>query len=106
MIFYTVPSSFPASFSVITIGATEVVFSWGPLPVLERNGVIIQYTVTCNSSFGSVSQSFEEDGTNATISGFWPNTTYSCDIFATNSAGDGPSRSGVSFTTKDDSKDA
>ena len=44
-----VPSGSPVGFTTVA-GEREVVFSWSPPPVTERNGVITSYTLSCSPS--------------------------------------------------------
>ena len=97
---YAVPAAAPEMFTA-EVGQREVVFSWSPPPVTQRNGVITSY----NLSF-SPSPSFLPQQTPSgplTVTGFTPDTAYSCSVVATNSQGSGPSAT-TSFTTQQDCK--
>lgn len=90
------------------IGAREVTFSWEVLPPLDRNGLIISYTLTCSVSAPAdldldiEGGNFAQAGLNS-LDGFRPNTSYVCTVFAINGADQGPS-SEVTFNTSDESK--
>ena len=61
------------------------------------------YIVQCSSVLEAGPEgSFVSEGVNS-LSGFRPNTTYVCDLFAVNGAGEGP-RNTTTFNTSDDSE--
>ena len=68
----------------------QVIFTWSPPPVTQRNGIITNYILSSQSE-------------SLTVTGFSPNTLYSCSVVATNSQGSGSS-STISFTTPEDCK--
>ena len=80
-------------------GEREVVFSWSPPPVTERNGVITSYTLSCSPSPSSLPQSPSSGP--LTVAGFSPHTSYSCSLVASNTQGSGPPAP-TSFTTLQD----
>ena len=83
-------------------GEREVVFSWSPPPVTQQNGVITGYTLSCSPSPSSLPL-FPSQSDSLTVTGFSPNTHYSCSLTATNSQGSGPPATNT-FTTKKDCK--
>ena len=93
------PPGVPEMF-VAVAGERQVTFSWSPPPVALRNGVITSYTLSCSPSPSSLPQSPSQPGT-LTVSGFSPDTSYSCSVVASNSQGSGPPAS-ISFTTQQD----
>ncbi|CAI8039192.1 Hemicentin-2, partial [Geodia barretti] len=65
-------------------GEREVVFSWSPPPVTQRNGVITSYTLSCSPSPSSLPHSPTSQSGPHTVAGFSPNTHYSCSLVASN----------------------
>ena len=59
----------------------------------SRNGLIIDYTIECSGQAAIVTELTE-----FTITGLTPFTEYTCSVFASNSAGDGPSAVVVATT--------
>ena len=92
------PSGSPVGFTAVD-GEREVVFSWSPPPVTERNGVITSYTLSCSPSPSSLPQSPSSGP--LTVAGFSPHTSYSCSLVASNTQGSGPPAP-TSFTTLQD----
>ena len=108
MIFFdthSAPTGVPQNFSA-TPGKRNVTFLWISLTSSKRNGIIIGYSLSCSprEALGVpwVSANFATDGTSV-VSGFRPSTKYNCSIFASNSAGNSPSKY-LSVTTLDDSE--
>ena len=94
----SVPSGSPVEFTAVA-GEREVVFSWSPPPVTERNGVITSYTLSCSPSPSFLPQ-FPSSGP-LTVTGFSPHTSYSCSLVASNTQGSGPHEL-ISFITLED----
>ena len=82
------------------IGQRQLVFSWSPPPVIQRNGVITSYTISCSPSPSSLPQFPSQSGP-LTVTGFYPNTFYSCSVVALNRRGPGPPAI-TNFTTQED----
>ena len=99
IMFILVPSAAPEGFEA-DVGERQVVFSWSPPPVAQRNGVITSYTLSCSPSPSSLPQSPSQSGS-LTVTGFSPDTSYSCSVVATNSQGSGPPAN-ITFTTQQD----
>ena len=105
----TAPSGSPSNFSAITKSRT-ITFNWSPPLITNQNGVILNYTLMCtlqdsderSSEHAQISMVYQSAGRHV-LGGFCPFSTYSCSIFATNSAGNGPSIS-LLLNTKNDSK--
>ena len=95
------PSAAPLMFAA-DVGERQVVFSWSPPPVTQRNGVITSYTLSCSPSPSSLPQSPSLSGS-LTVTGFSPDTAYSCSVVATNSRGSGPPAN-ITFTMQQDCK--
>ena len=97
---YAVPAAAPEMFTA-EVGQREVMFSWFPPPVTQRNGVITSYNLSCSPSPSFLPQ--QTPSGPLTVTGFTPDTAYSCSLVATNSQGSGPSAT-TSFTTQQDCK--
>ena len=86
---HTAPSAAPNSVSISVVTSTSITVQWGAVDCIHRNGHItgysVQYGVVGSGSFHSV----DATGTEATISGLMPSTTYSIQVAAVNSAGTG-----------------
>ena len=78
----------------------EVTFSWSPLPVTQHCGYLTNYTLSCSPSPSSLPQSPSQSGP-LTVTGFSPDTSYSCSVVANNGLGSGPP-STTTFTTLPD----
>ena len=95
------PEDAPEMFEAVA-GQRQVNFSWSPPPVIQHNGVITSYTLSCSPSPSSLPQSPSQSGT-LTVTGFSPDTSYTCSLVASNSQGSGPAAN-ISFTTLEDCK--
>ena len=82
------------------VGQRQAKFSWSFPP--EHNEVITSYTLSCSPSPSSLPQTVLQSGPH-TVTGFSPETAYSCSVFATYSQG---SRlvANITFVTQHDSK--
>ena len=79
----------------------SISLSWAPPNLMDSNGVITSYTVTCRSSgVATITMTYSAART-YTLGGFKPATTYTCDIVAANSAGMGPRESSTVTTSED-----
>ena len=84
------PGSPPANFTIIASGPRSLTFSWEP-PTLPH-GVIIGYQLSCSPQRPGFPETFNQSTrVEATREGFAPDTTYTCSVFASTGAGDGPS---------------
>ena len=83
----TVPDTAPLGFThSVENGTSDVMFQWRPPPADTTNGVIIHYTVSCNSS---ETLTLTPD-LSLSVSSLTPATYYSCSVSASTSAGEGP----------------
>jgi len=94
----TAPTGAPVNFFA-ALNNTVLSLMWEPVNEDEQNGEILSYTLTC--SIGS-DVAFELDLT-ATVEEielgvYEADATYSCEIYASNSAGNGPSAT-ITVTT-------
>lgn len=98
---FTAPSGPPLSFQV-SVGGSDITFSWSPPEITLRNGEIIAYSLSCSphgSAIVTITSTFTESGTHV-VSGFSSSTDYNCSLVATNSKGNSPPATS-SFTTQD-----
>ena len=94
--------SAPRSFSLVpSTDPAMLAASWNiPLPT---NGIIISYTVVCNSTIVLVLQPSPSDlaTVETVLTGLQPFTVYECSVFANTSAGRGlESETRVAMTTE------
>ena len=78
----------------------NVQFSWEPPALLNRNGDIINYNLTCMAGMNIVTANYSAAGT-YTLSGFKALTTYTCWVFAQNAVGSGPPDTLTATTMED-----
>ena len=84
------PGSPPANFTISASGPRSLTFSWEP-PILPH-GVIIGYQLSCSPQRPGFPETFNQSTrVEATRVGFAPDTVYTCSVFASTGAGDGPS---------------
>ena len=95
------PSGPPEMFEA-DVGQRHVNFSWFPPPVSEHNGPITSYTLSCSPSPSSLPYTTSQLGP-LTVTGFSPDTFYSCSVVASNGLGSGPPAQ-IMFTTLQDCK--
>ena len=83
----------------------RVWFFWSPPSHLNFTTIIASYTLTCVSVSAGVDtvRTMHAEAGNHTVEGFRPATQYTCSVFASNSAGDGPTAS-IRLTTMDQSE--
>ena len=71
---------------------TVVTFSWDPLLLADRNGIIISYQLSCDPQPNSFPRVYNQSGpvnTGTTLNVFAPGTNYTCSVLPSNSVGDG-----------------
>ena len=95
--FTTAPSGPPLNFAVEVVD-TSMAFSWSPPNVMQQNGDITNYTVTCTGSQPLASATTSQ--LQFTIDIFTPGETFQCTVYATNQHGDGPHTDTLSVTTE------
>ncbi|XP_019858365.1 PREDICTED: protein sidekick-1-like [Amphimedon queenslandica] len=98
----SVPGGSPQSLTLTLINITTLTISWLPVPKLLQNGIITNYTVSCNLSTPHVQLvpvdhilEMTQSRYKYNISGLRPGFVYSCYVFANTSKGNGPSAVGV-----------
>ena len=96
-----VPSGPPQNFINLVTSRT-LTLSWSPPLPPQRNGVIINYLITCSLE-GSIINSTRTSNTSLTITGLQPFTNYTCTVRAATIVGDGLA-SMLDIVTSEDSK--
>ena len=104
--FLTEPSASPANVTANVLNSTSILVSWGQVPLLDQNGVILSYTVTYTSSrSGSAKTKIVTAPANqTTLTGLNEHTEYSITVFASTSKGGGTKSAPIVIITDEDSK--
>ena len=84
------------------VGQRQAKFSWSFPPLTEHNEVITSYTLSCSPSPSSLPQTVLQSGPH-TVTGFSPDTAYSCSVVATYNQGSRLAAN-ITFVTQHDSK--
>ena len=97
------PSGPPRMFTANTQSHDMVKFSWAPVLDEEQNGMILNYTITCDPFINPISVPDNMDMSTYTITrhGFTPATRYTCTIVAITLDGNSPPAT-ATVTTMDD----
>ena len=92
------------------LNSTTLKLSWQPVPDVQQNGIITNYTIGCNTTEfepTQVSPDNQFEMTNGVydivIYGLTPGTTYECYVFANSTEGAGPPAK-LSKSTNEESK--
>ena len=89
-----------------SVSSTSIFVSWGQVPFLDQNGVILSYTVTYRALPSGSSQA--KNGTvpanQITLTGLNEYTNYSITVFALTSKGGGIESTRIVVITDEDSK--
>ena len=99
------PDGSPSSFSLTVTNSTTLKLSWKPVPDREQNGIILNYTIGCNTTEFEPTQVSVNDELEMTdrvysedIYGLTPGTTYECYVFANSTEGAGPPAKSINRT--------
>ena len=90
------PSNFPQSLTVVALSPTSLNVSWQPVPAIDRNGIITQYTVDFDpvQTFGGqlMNESMVVDASESYVilEGLQEYVEYNVTVRASTVAGDGP----------------
>ena len=86
--------------------STSIFFSWGDVPFLDQNGVIVSYTVTYRAlpSGSSQTKNVSAAANQTTLTGLNEYTNYSITVFASTSKGGGNQSAPIVVITDEDSK--
>ena len=104
--FLTEPTASPANVTANVLNSTSILVSWGQVPVLDQNGVILSYTVTYTSLRGGSPQTknVTAPDNQTTLTGLNEHTNYSITVFASTSKGGGTKSRPIVVITDEDSK--
>ena len=104
--FLTEPNAPPASVAGHNASSTSIFVSWGQVPFLHRNGVILSYTVTYRAlpSGSSQTRNVTAPANQTTLTGLNEYTNYSITVFASTSKGGGNQSTPIVIITDQDSK--
>ena len=104
--FSTEPNAPPASVTGHNASSTSIFVSWGQVPFLDRNGVILSYTVTYTAlpSGSTQTKNVTAPSNQTTLTGLNKYTNYSITVFASTSKGGGNQSTAIVITTNEDSK--
>ena len=104
--FLTGPKASPANVTANVLNSTSILVSWGQVPLLDQNGVILSYTVTYISSRTGSAQTknVTAPANQSTLTGLNEHTEYSITVFASTSKGGGTESAPIVIITDEDSK--
>ena len=104
--FLTEPSAPPSNVSAHSESSTSIFVSWGDVPSLDQNGVILSYTVTYRAlpSGSSQTKNMTAPANQTTLTGLNEYTNYSITVFASTSNGGGNKSTAIVVITDEDSK--
>ena len=88
----------------VEVGERQVNFTWSPAILTTNNRTITNYTLSCSPSPSPSSLPLSlSQPASLTVTGFTPDTTYTCSVVANRSIGyERPA--GTTFTTQQDCK--
>ncbi|XP_074122275.1 receptor-type tyrosine-protein phosphatase F isoform X6 [Sminthopsis crassicaudata] len=84
------PSGFPQNLQVVGLTTSTTELRWDPPVLAERNGRITNYTVVYRDINSQQEQQSVTSGTQLTLAGLLPDTTYDVKVRAHTSRGPGP----------------
>ena len=86
--------------------STSIFVTWGDVPFLDQNGVILSYTVTYRALPGGSSQTknVTAPANQTTLTGLHKYTNYNITVFASTSKGGGNQSTPIVVITDEDSK--
>ena len=90
----------------MSLNSTSILVSWGQVPLLDQNGVILSYTVTYTSSRSGSAQTknVTAPANQTTLTALNEHTDYSITVFASTSKGGGTESTPIVIITDEDSK--
>ena len=91
---FAVPSGYPEPVTVSSLSPNQVTVQWGPVPEIDRNGIITHYKVVFNqntiNSLPSDGFSFNDTEFSSTVGPLQPFILYTLSVRAYTSVGAGP----------------
>ena len=85
-----VPSSAPGNFSMFATDATSLLLSWSELPLPDRNGIILEYTIHLTNVRTGEDTEYSAVTDPYTITNLHPDYTYRGKLAAVTVVGAGP----------------
>ena len=106
MSFFIAPSAAPVSFQGHNASSTSIFITWGQVPISDRNGVILSYTVSYNEVPGSFAQTEIVDAPDnqTTLTGLKKYSNYTITVVAATSKGNGVVSTPIFVITDEDSE--
>ena len=102
--FLTEPNAPPSNVTGHNASSTSIFVSWGQVPFLDQNGVIVSYTVTWLPNGPAETKTVLAPATQTTLTGLNEYTDYSITVFASTSKGAGNQSTPIVVITDEDSK--
>ena len=104
--FKSEPNAPPSNVTGHNASSTSIFVSWGQVPFLDQNGVIVSYTVTYRwlPSGPLQTKNVRAEGNQTTLSGLNEYTNYSITVFASTLKGGGLESTVIVVITDEDSK--
>ena len=99
---FVVPTGYPGNVNSSNITSTSAVVSWSLLPIDQRNGIIIGYTINVTNIQSEETFQLTVFSTKVTIDMLAPFATYLVIVDAFNNVGSGPYSTPHTFRTKED----
>ena len=100
------PNAPPSNVAGHNASSTSIFVSWGEVPFLDQNGVIVSYTVTYRSlpSGPAETKKITAPASQTTLTGLNKYTSYSITVFASTSKAGGRESTSIVVITDEDSK--
>ena len=100
------PNAPPSNVTGHNASSTSIFVSWGQVPFLDQNGVIVSYTVTYRSlpSGPAETKKVTSPASQTTLTGLNEYTSYSITVFASTSKAGGRESTSIVVITDEDSK--
>ena len=103
---FIAPSAAPVSLQGHSASSTSILITWGQVPVSDRNGVILSYTVSYNEVSGGSEQTKIVDALKyqTTLTSLNKYTNYTITVVAATSKGNGVVSAPIIVITDEDSE--
>ena len=105
-VIFTEPNAPPVNVQGHNASSTSIWEDWETVPVADKNGIILSYTVTYTALPGGISRMVVVSATTThkALMGLEEYTNYSILVFASTVKGDGNASDPIIVTTDEDSK--
>ena len=103
---FTEPNAPPGNVQGHNTSSTSILVVWETVPVADKNGIILSYTVTYTALTGGIPRTAVVSApiTHVTLRGLEEYTNFSILVFASTVKGDGNASAPIIVTTDQDSK--